>query len=54
MVAGGEMMSQLEGLEASRQACINEEVAGDEAELPGFTEVLGVAPFDGERQWSEN
>jgi hypothetical protein len=48
MVTGGAVRSQFEVLEASRQACVDEVVAGDEAELWGFTAVLGVTPNGGD------
>jgi hypothetical protein len=56
------LRSQFEDLEASRQACVDEEVAGDEAELQGFTAVLGRTPNAGDENppggevsvWREN
>jgi hypothetical protein len=48
MMTGGEVRSQFEDLEASRQACVGEEEAENETELWGFTAVLGVAPNGGD------
>jgi hypothetical protein len=48
MVTGGAVRSQFEVLEASRQACVDEEVAGVEAKLQGFTAMLGRTPYDGD------
>jgi hypothetical protein len=43
VVTDGELRSQFEDLEASRQACVDEKVAGDEAKLQSFTAMLEVA-----------
>jgi hypothetical protein len=48
VVTGEELMSRFVGLETSRQACIDEEVARDKAKLQGFTQVLDVAPDVGD------
>jgi hypothetical protein len=48
VVIGEVLMLQFDGLEAPRQACVDEEVAGDEAELQSFTVVLGVTPNGGD------
>jgi hypothetical protein len=44
-----EEMAKFVGMEASRQACVDEGVAGDQAKLQSFTAVLEVALIgDGE------
>jgi hypothetical protein len=48
-VTGGETASRFVGCRASRQACVGEGVAGDQAKLQSFTAVLEVALIgDGE------
>jgi hypothetical protein len=49
VVAAGKRRLDFYGLRASRQACVDKEVARDEAELQGFTAWLGVSPIDGEK-----
>jgi hypothetical protein len=49
VVTSGETTTRFDGLRASRQACVDEEVAGDEAELQGFTAWLGDVPIDDEK-----
>jgi hypothetical protein len=41
-------MSQFDVFVASRHARVDEEVAGDEAKLQGFTAVLGRTPNGGD------
>jgi hypothetical protein len=50
MVTSGAVRSQFEVLEASWQACVDEEVAGGLAELQGFSVWLGDASIDGDEQ----
>jgi hypothetical protein len=50
MVTGGAVRSQFEVLEASRQAYVDEDVAGGLAELQGFSAWLGDASIDGDEQ----
>ena len=46
MVTGGETMTRFVGCRASRQARVDEGVAGDEAKLQSFTAMLEVDEED--------
>jgi hypothetical protein len=48
LVTGGERRARFVDHRASRQAHVGEEETEDEAELWGFTAVLGVAPNGGD------
>jgi hypothetical protein len=48
VVTSEELMSRFGDLGTSRQARVDEEVAGNEAELHGFTAVLGRSPNAGD------
>jgi hypothetical protein len=48
MVTGGETMTRFVGCRASRQARVDEGVAGDEAKLQSFTAMLEVALIGGD------
>jgi hypothetical protein len=47
-VTGGETTTRFVGCRASRQARVDEGVAGDKAKLQSFTARLEDAPIDGE------
>jgi hypothetical protein len=48
VVTGADLMSQFDVFVASRHARVDEEVAGDEAKLQGFTAVLERTPNGGD------